>query len=252
MIKLIPHILFIFVIATANAFATVNAYPFLEARNALMSPDTLEEPSGSKLAKKKRRVEGQAAQRRDFASSALKKKADKFYEALGFMAAVDLYEDLEGLEKSSVVTSKIANSYRLNGQYEDAEYYYAQIVKDTDDPEDILHYAQVLQSNGKCDDAIRWYKVYMSRSLDTRRNFIDDCDELESFKTSDVSVENVADLNSEHLDFTPIPYRDGVIFTSNRGVNRVAKRQDKWTNAHFSDLFYAKKTKWHRGQIIRW
>jgi outer membrane protein OmpA-like peptidoglycan-associated protein len=48
-------------------------------------------------------------------------------------------------------------------------------------------------------------------------------------------------LNSENLDFTPIPYKDGVIFTSNRGTTKMAQRKDNWTNESFSDLFYAKK-----------
>ena len=203
--------------------------------------DTLKDPTGSKLSKKQKRLQGKAVQGSEFSFSAVKKKADKLYSALGFMAAVDLYENLEGMEKSTRVTANVANGYRLNGQYEDAEYYYSQIIKDTDNPEDILHYAQVLQSNGKCEDAVRWYKAYLAKSMDINRDFIKDCDELEQFKESQVEVENVAALNSENLDFTPIPYKDGVIFTSNRGLNKVAQRQDNWTKESFSDLFYATK-----------
>ena len=227
------------VIAVGNIPAMLPESPLIVKIE--MSVDTLKDPTGSKLAKKKKQVKGKAVQGSEFAGSAIKQKADKLYEALGFMAAVDVYQELEGMEKSVNVTAKVANSYRLNGQTEDAEYYYAQIVKDTDNPEDILHYAQVLQSNGKCEDAVRWYKIYLSKSFDTRRDFIKDCDELEAFKESEVAVSNLESLNSEDLDFTPIPYKDGVIFTSNRGVDRIAQRQDNWTKEHFSDLFYAEK-----------
>ncbi|MFT4761550.1 MAG: outer membrane protein OmpA-like peptidoglycan-associated protein [Saprospiraceae bacterium] len=242
MLQKITFLLLNLVLLTTTVWGNISN-ELLFIGNAEISVDTIKDPTGSKLSKKKKRLEGKAVQGGSFSSSAVKRKADKLYEALGFMAAVDVYQELEGMEKSTRVTAKVANGYRLNGQTEDAEYYYSQVVKNTDNPEDILHYAQVLQSNGKCEDAVRWYKVYLSKSFDTNREFIKDCDELEAFKESHVEVSNVEALNSENLDFTLIPYKEGVIFTSNRGINKVAQRQDKWTNESFSDLFYAKKDK---------
>lgn len=203
--------------------------------------DTLKDPSGTKLSKKLKKRQGQAVQKRDISLSKEKKEADKIYEALGYMAAAERYENLKGIERNRFVLAKLANSYRLNGQTEDAEYCYAQIVQNTDNPEDILHYAQVLQSNGKCEDAVRWYKEYQAKSFDRSRDFILDCEMLEDFKESDVDLENLTELNTENLDFSPIPYNDGIIFTSNRGTNDLTKRQDKWTNGNFSDLFFSKK-----------
>ncbi|RMG76487.1 MAG: hypothetical protein D6714_21290 [Bacteroidetes bacterium] len=203
--------------------------------------DTLKDPTGARLKKKQKKLESKALQQRDFTLSKEKRIADKLYESLGYMKAAEKYEQLEGMERNRFVLEKLANSYRLNGQTEDAEYCYAQIIKDTDNPEDYLHYAQVLQINGKCEDAVRWYKEYMAKSFDTRRDFLVDCEVLKEFKTSNVEIKNRTELNTELLDFCAMPYRDGVVFTSTRGTQKLAKRRDNWTKNSFSDLFFAKK-----------
>ena len=207
------------------------------------SPDTLKNPEGKELTKKQRRRAARSGANADFARSAERKKADDLYSNLGFMEAADYYEDLENAEMSGTVQSKLANSYRLNAQYEEAEYWYSQMINETDTPEDYMNYALVLQSNGKCEDAVRWYGEYLRTSGDRDRNFITDCDQTEAFKISkNVSVENMADLNSPDLDFSPIQYQNGVIFTSNRDNSTgISVNRDKWTKGNFTDIFYAEK-----------
>ncbi len=213
------------------------------------SIDTIKDPSGSKLTRKQKRRQGKAVQRTDFTLSKEKKVADKLYEALGYMAAAEKYESLEGLERNRFVLAKLANSYRLNGQTEDAEYCYSKIVNDSDNPEELLHYAQVLQSNGKCEDAVRWYRKYLEVAFDAKREFILDCETLSDFKESDIYLDNLQTINTEYLDFSPIPYQDGFMFTSNRGgASQLMKRRDTWTKNSFSDLYFAKKGK--EGDVI--
>ena len=212
--------------------------------DGIISVDTLKSPEGRELTKKEQRLlkrQGNAVQRGDFTLSTTKKKADDLYQNLAYMEAVDLYEQLEGVEMNEFVMGKMANSYRLNGDFEEAEYYYSQMINDTENAEDFLHYAQVLQSTGKCEDAVRWYGEYLTRTMDKNREFILDCDELEDFKVSEqVKVVNLIELNTEDLDFSPVQYKNGLVFTSNRGTDRLAVARDKWTKDHFTDLFFAK------------
>jgi len=215
------------------------------ARNSYTMPqDTIKNPEERKLNRKEQKAMAKAGKSGDFTLSAEKRKADKLYTNLAYMESVDLYADLESSEQNRFVMNKLANSYRLNGETEDAEYWYSKIVKDTKNPEVLLRYAQVLQSNDKCEDAVRWYKEYLAKSLDTNRTFILDCDELEDIPTNpNVEVGNMTDLNTDDLDFSPIQYKDGVVFTSNRGTNALSKNVDKWTKNNFSDLFFAKVDK---------
>lgn len=206
--------------------------------------DTLKNPEIKKLTRKERRQAARAAARSESRKlSGERKKADDLYENLGFMEAADYYENLESTQQSTYVQTKLANSYRLNAQYEESEYWYAQMINETSNPDDFINYALVLQSNGKCEDAVRWYGEYLKVTMDDNRDFITDCDQLEVFKESkNVAVSNVEALNSGALDFSPIQYKDGVIFTSNRGTkNGISVNRDKWTQGSFTDIFYAKK-----------
>lgn len=171
------------------------------------------------------------------------KKGNKIYDNLGYLTATDYYQNLDDDEQTYDVKVKLANSFRLNSQYEAAEYWYAQIINEVQEVETILHYAQTLQANGKCEDAIRWYNDYEKQSSDKTRSFIKDCADIDKFENhKNIKLSNLADLNTEHHDFSPIPYKDGVIFTSMRAGNKMmTNNTDKWTNDNFSDLFYAKK-----------
>ena len=183
---------------------------------------------------------------KDRLSSKDRKKADEKYEDLGYKTSVDLYQNLSRKEKNDIdVLRRMANSYRLNDEPENAAYWYSKFISETKKAEDLLNYAKVLQSTGACEDAVRWYKKYVDRGNKRQkeyRDFINSCAEEKVFNENNyVEIVNVKKLNTSHLDFSPIPYQDGVVFTSTRGISRMNNKKDVWTKDNFSDLFYAKK-----------
>ena len=171
------------------------------------------------------------------------KKGDKLYESLGYLTAADYYQELKDDQQTYEIKLRLGNSFRLNSQYEAAEYWYAQIINEVKNIESILHYAQVLQANGKCEDAIQWYQTYTKQSNDHTRSFIKDCKELDNFENhKNIELENLKELNTEHHDFSPLPLNNGLIFTSMRkGSRQMSSNTDKWTKDNFSDLFFAPK-----------
>lgn len=173
------------------------------------------------------------------------KKADEAYRNLGFKASVSEYiKDVNSKTANHETMLRIANSFRLNSQTEEAEYWYSSVITEDSEATDILRYAQVLQSNGKCEDATRWYKLFgkvATRKEKRNRELVIDCEYLKSIKDHrNVKLENVQALNTGHLDFSPIPYQDGIIFSSTRKNTKPKEVIDSWTNDNFSDLFYAK------------
>ncbi|MGK0366116.1 MAG: outer membrane protein OmpA-like peptidoglycan-associated protein [Saprospiraceae bacterium] len=205
-----------------------------------LTPDTLKTPEASDLSQKQIRQLGSSQLGSDFTLSTTKRKADELFKYSGYMASVSKYEKLEGIEQNKFVMSKLANGLLLNGEYEKAEYYYSQFINDVTNPEDYLHYAEVLQINGKCEDATRWNRAYLAVTLDTGRDIITDCDQLNDIPVNDfVKITNFSVLNSEGLDFSPILFKEGVVFTSDRGVGRLTKKVDLWSKDNFTDLFYA-------------
>lgn len=170
-------------------------------------------------------------------------QADKAYDRLSYLKAADLYQQLgeSGLDEMAKI--RLADSYRLNGDTESAEYWYAQGMQADTPPEDLLHYAQVLQSNGKCEIALDWYNQYrllVGEAHLLPRAAVTDCANLIFLPKQQVAVTNLQQLNSAHLDYSPVPYKGGVVFTSTRG-NDADAIEDTWTKDNFSDLFFAKK-----------
>jgi len=238
--------IFLILLIAAEAMGHYDANIFID--NTLIAPlpfrlDTIKDPAGMKLKKQKKQLRHRAVEQQDRTRSATRKKADELYDAFGYMKATDLYKGLKGGEKNQFVIEKMANSYRLNAQWEEAEYWYSQIIKDTGNPKNFLHYAQVLQSNGKCEDAVRWYREYLKNAPDEKREFISNCSELADFNKTEVVVENLSQLNTEFSDFSPIPYKNGLLITSNRSAQHLTKRQDNWTKKRFTDLYFAEKGK---------
>jgi len=172
-----------------------------------------------------------------------KLQADKAYDKLSYLKAADLYQQLGESGLDNMAKIRLADSYRLNGDTESAEYWYAQAVQEDTAPADILHYAQVLQSNNKCETALEWYNQY--RLLIGKENLlpraaVTDCANLIFLPKQQVAVTNVQSINSAHLDYSPVPYKGGIVFTSTRGKG-VDGIEDTWTKDNFSDLFFAKK-----------
>lgn len=169
------------------------------------------------------------------------KKADKLYQEKGYMASANKYQMKQSSEDMKAeVMVRIANSYRLNGEAELAEYWYSKCINQSTNVEDKLHYAEVLQSTGKCEDAIRWFDEYQ-KVAKSDREFISDCSELTTFKQHEnVVVENLKELNSKHLDYSAVSYDGGIVFTSTRGMQKIQKVTDNWTKGNFSDVFFAK------------
>ncbi len=182
---------------------------------------------------------------KEVVSGARVKKATKLYKHLGYKASIDMYSDLNKkgrLTKSHM--NMIADSYRLNGDSENAEFWYAMFVKEAQKDIKILYYAQALLSNNKCEEAIKWFNVYASNNREEAKkvNFIESCEELPKFQSRNIDLINVKALNSESLDFSPVPYKDGIVFTSSRGLKkRISKHWDLWTKDNFTDLFFSKK-----------
>ncbi len=177
-----------------------------------------------------------------------KSKGDKMYDVFGYKVSAEIYESLNlgSSEMNEEVMVKLANSYRLNGDTYNSELWYARFVTVKSNPEYILYYAQSLQSNGKCNEAKAWFKVFdrVNPDKEDKRGseLALDCDEIMQFKKhSNVNIQKLDVINTDRLDFSPVYYKDGIVFTSSRSNNRIKVNTDKWTNKNFTDIYYAER-----------
>jgi outer membrane protein OmpA-like peptidoglycan-associated protein len=168
-------------------------------------------------------------------------KADKVFEQHGYKTAIPLYR--EG-ELDAAAIERIATGYRLNHDTQNAEKWYAQLLELSSEPAVRFYYAQALQCNGKYDQAKKFYLEYdrQAGSSDKRgerlATAIDRMAELRH--SSQIEVLNAANLNSPKLDFSPAFLENGIVFVSNRAIEKSASQnKDLWTGDDYAALYFA-------------
>lgn len=180
---------------------------------------------------------------------AQKKQAEKVYEAQGYGAYLEMLkkEDLTEVDQKTLV--RMAQSSRKIGDSRSAERFYAALVAlENPDPLWHLYYAQALQTNGQYLEARNQFRISdeklreksKGRPYDQRARLgWEACNkmaEMHSIGTVVIKAENA--LNSPKLEFSPMFYRDGIVFVSTR---TKGERKDRWINDNYMDLYYAKR-----------
>jgi outer membrane protein OmpA-like peptidoglycan-associated protein len=126
-----------------------------------------------------------------------------------------------------------------------AEEWLAKVVSDPEhNAEDVLHYADVLKSNGKYPEAIIQYQNYgkIKPSLSEKSlSLIRSCEKALEWINDPVyfDVVNAGSFNSEYSDFGLITYDKGFILTSDRKLKGKTYTNDEiygWTGTPFLKL----------------
>ncbi len=156
-------------------------------------------------------------------------RANKLFQEGALIKAMEIYETLEKSERTYEVNQNMADSYRQLSKFAEAEKMYALVVKSSQSkPIDKFHYAQVLQTNGKCLEASKWYTIYAKLDQSDKRAVLlaSSCDSLRLFRTdsSQYRVKRLHDLNSSDADFGAVVFKEGLVFTSARGGNKTTER----------------------------
>ena len=156
-------------------------------------------------------------------------KANKLFQEGALIKAIEIYETIEKSDRTYEVNKNMADTYRQLSKFAEAEKMYAIIVKSSQSkPIDKFQYAQVLQTNGKCLEASKWYNVYAKLDQSDKRAVLlaSSCDSLRLFRadSSQYRVKRMHDLNSSDADFGAVIFKDGLVFTSARGGNKTTER----------------------------
>lgn len=171
-------------------------------------------------------------------------KGDKYFDLLNYSKAIDKYEKLDSSTISTDGLRKLAESYRLTFQTDDAERTYANLVKKSDvQPQDFYYYAYTLKENKKYLESNKWMDKFQATSStnDLRVN---------SHKTGAANINALLvdngqftiknlDLNSPQEDFGTSFYKDEVVFASSREGAKPVKRKWAGNDLPFLDVYKA-------------
>lgn len=157
-----------------------------------------------------------------------------------------IVEKRESKNKMSIDTQrKLAESYKLAGDYHLAEKMYADIIGTMEKSvEDIYAYAQILKMNGKYDEAKIQMTIFSSlKANDQRAILFNENKEYIAELLVDkgqFKIKNI-DGNSAQQDFGVTYFKDQIVFTSSR-CNKLNATLHHWTgsNLPYLDLYIGK------------
>jgi tetratricopeptide (TPR) repeat protein len=176
--------------------------------------------------------------------------AHKLYHLYRYAEAIPLY--LKAIEKEknpdlkAEATSMLADCYRLTSNPEQASEWYAKAIQRKNvAPVNYLYYGEALQSKGDYKNAKAAFLTYsrMVPSDPAGRQFAASCDLPEKWEniSPEFEIQNIPSLNSKWSDFSPVYYKDGLMFTSDRRESLLEANTYGWTNNNYLDMYFAKQ-----------
>ncbi len=170
------------------------------------------------------------------------KRANKYYDNYEYIKAIQLYKKAVKKKDNKEALEKIANSYRLTKNYKEAEGYYAQLVKQSGvTPINNFYYGMVLKNNGKIDEAKEQFKIYANSSPNDKRAelSVKSCEEIKLWisRVQQFEVSSVANLNSVHSDFSPVVYKNDLVFISERTKDIINYSSYGWNKQPFLNVY---------------
>lgn len=179
------------------------------------------------------------------AQRSLFSRADREFARMRYKTAIYYYE--RGLATDSLNSQsaeRLALSYKSLRDYKNAEKWFAKAVSANPlKSENYLHYAEALASNNKYEAAEQWYRKFAATGDTRAANFSRSYTDISSFY-ADSSQWNIrfASVNTTFDEFSPVFFKKGLIFTSNRNFTARSKYISGWDLKPFIDLYFAEDT----------
>ncbi len=183
-----------------------------------------------------------------FAQSGKVKKAKDQMDALNYIGAIQMLQQVLEKEDNADAKIQLAECYRAINDTENAEYWFGQVVRLPEaQPIHKLQYGRMLQINGKCDQAKEWYDAFTREVPDDVRGqyLVKACDYEDELMTKNAGIFEIQSVpfNSNLDDYTPAIIKNGVIFASDRDKGSAVKRQSMWTGNPFAELYFVESKK---------
>ncbi|WP_264547917.1 OmpA family protein [Flavobacterium sp. N2820] len=180
-----------------------------------------------------------------FAQKIKLSSADKKYDNLAYIDAIEIYEGVaEKGYKSVDLFQKLGNSYYFNANLLEANRWYSELFALGQDvaPEYYFRYSQTLKSIGDYTKANEYLTKFSQKTAADNRAkiFESNKDYLAEIKRNSgrQKIED-AGINTEYSDFGGSFYKENFVFTSARDSSGISNVKHTWTNASFYNLYSA-------------
>lgn len=184
-------------------------------------------------------------------AQSLVKQADRQFNELAYAQAIELYEKALTtptpipVDEKRDAWAKLGYSYQQMRDMPNAERIYRDLVTSGNLPPDYaryyLFYAQALASNGKYREAQAAYEKYEAMPTNTRKTpsltkIYSDISTLTN--TAGTYKVEYLSMNTRRAEFSPMLYKDGLVFVAEGQGKGGLKGLFTGNNAHYLDLYY--------------
>lgn len=170
--------------------------------------------------------------------SPLLRKALIEYQGLRYISAIkELQKVVEKDPENLIAIEMLANSNRYIKNYDESLYWYGELCKSENiKPEWALYYAEALANKQKYEESEQWYRRFLSmKPTDRRANAFS--------KASFSAIANnigeykikYSNINTDDSEYSPMYYKSGLIFVSNR--QQKTRYVFQWDRTSYSDLY---------------
>ncbi|WP_407430970.1 OmpA family protein [Arcticibacter sp.] len=139
----------------------------------------------------------------------------------------------------------LAYSYRQTKKYDLALHGYGKLSRHQPlKAEWALYYAEALAVDQQYEKSENWYRAYMRMMpSDRRASAFSRADPGAFSKDATFWRVSLTDLNTSASEYSPVFYKEGLLFASNRLTDRPVKRVFLWDKTPFTSLYYIKNLK---------
>ncbi len=168
------------------------------------------------------------------------KKAVAEYKAMHYLKAARYLE--KALEKdpaNTIAMEMVASAYRNVRNYPASERWYRELSKQKNlKPIWALNFAEALANLGNYEESEMWYRKYLELQPSDKRGFDFASADMESFsKNSRLWKSEPVNINTGASEYSPIFYKGGLVFVSNRLPQKTTRNVFGWDQTPFSDLY---------------
>lgn len=177
-------------------------------------------------------------------------RGDHAVSSFNYEEAATFYKKALELDNSDQeLYLKLAECYRMESRFDEAIKYYQPVLEDaTYEAPNIykLRYAQSLMAVNRVKDAKNWfYEHHKKDTLTLTENRIAGLEHYDQFFESKGSVQvSKIGINSSERDYSPVYFKRGILFVSERPHQLIFKKQKTETDEtkiHYSNLYFSKK-----------
>jgi len=175
------------------------------------------------------------------------KKGDKLFKYYNYAEAIPFYLNAAEAENIAVrkhAAEKLADCYRFVNNAPKAKIWYEKTVQYKDvDPINYFYLGQALRTLGEYKQAAEAFTKYNELVPDSEegKRYYQYCIDIQNWIDLPLTAEikNISEINSKYADFSPVFYRDGIVFTSDRQAEAYLKKDIYgWTNTSYLNLYY--------------